>query len=96
MADIFQEVDEEVRRDKAAEFWKKHQNLILGLAVLIVLASAGFRYWQYEKEKAEQAAGDQFQAAIAALQAGKAERSERRPRQARAPRRPAATASSPR
>ncbi len=72
MADIFQEVDEEVRRDKAAEFWKKHQNLILGVAVLIVLASAGFRYWQYEKEKAEQAAGDQFQAAIAALQSGKA------------------------
>jgi hypothetical protein len=73
MADIFQEVDEEVRRDKAAEFWKKHQNLILGVAVLIVLASAGFRYWQYEKEKAGQAAGDQFQAAIAALQSGKAD-----------------------
>ena len=71
MADIFQEVDEEVRRDKAAEFWKKYQNLIIGLAVLIVLASAGFRYWQYEKEKAEQAAGDQFQAAVAAIEGGK-------------------------
>jgi hypothetical protein len=73
MADIFQEVDEEVRRDKAAEFWKKHQNLILGVALVIVLASAGFRYWRYEKEKAEQAAGDQFQAAIAAIQAGKSD-----------------------
>ena len=71
MADIFQEVDEEVRRDKAAEFWKKYQNLILGAALLIVLAAAGFRYWQYEKEKAEQAAGAQFQAAIAAVEAGK-------------------------
>jgi hypothetical protein len=71
MSDIFQEVDEEVRRDKAAEFWKKYQNLILGLAVLIVLAAAGFRYWQYEKEEAEQAAGDRFQAAIAAIEAGK-------------------------
>ena len=71
MTDIFQEVDEEVRRDRAAEFWKKYQNLILAGAVLIVLAAAGFRYWQYEKEKAEQAAGDQFQAAIAALEAGK-------------------------
>ena len=29
MSDIFQEVDEEVRRDKAAEFWKKYQNQIL-------------------------------------------------------------------
>ena len=71
MTDIFQEVDEEVRRDKAAEFWKKYQNLIFGAAVLIVLASAGFRYWQYEKERAEQAAGDQFQAAIASYEAGK-------------------------
>jgi len=71
MADIFQEVDEEVRRDKAAEFWRKHQNLILGAAVLIVLAVAGFRYWQYENERAEQAAGARFQAAIAAVQAGK-------------------------
>jgi hypothetical protein len=71
MTDIFQEVDEEVRRDKAAEFWKKYQNLILAVAVLIVLAAAGFRYWQYEKEKAAEAAGDQFQAAIAAYEAGK-------------------------
>jgi hypothetical protein len=71
MSDIFQEVDEEVRRDKAAEFWKKYQNLILAAAALVVLASAGFRYWQYEREKARQAAGDQFQQALAALEAGK-------------------------
>ena len=71
MSDIFQEVDEEVRRDKVAEFWKKYQNLILAGAALVVLASAGFRYWQYEQEKARQAAGDQFQQALAALEAGK-------------------------
>jgi hypothetical protein len=71
MTDIFQEVDDEVRRDKAAEFWKKYQNVIIAGAILIVLASAGLRYWQYEKQKAAQAAGDQFQAAIAAFDAGK-------------------------
>ena len=71
MSDIFQEVDEEVRRDKAAEFWKKYQNLILAGAALIVLASGGFRYWQYERERAQQAAGDQFQQALAALEGGK-------------------------
>ena len=71
MSDIFHEVDEEVRRDKAAEFWKKYQNLILAGAALIVLASAGFRYWQYERERAQQAAGDQFQQALAALEGGK-------------------------
>jgi len=71
MSDIFQEVDEEVRRDKAAEFWKKYQNLILAGAAVIVLASGGFRYWQYEREKAAQSAGDQFQAALTALEGGK-------------------------
>jgi hypothetical protein len=71
MSDIFQEVDEEVRRDKAAEFWKKYQNLILAGAAVIVLAAAGFRYWQYEREKAAQAAGDQFEQALAAIEAGK-------------------------
>jgi hypothetical protein len=71
MSDIFQEVDEEVRRDKAAEFWKKYQNLILVAAAVIVLASAGFRYWQYESQRAQQAAGDQFQQALAALEGGK-------------------------
>jgi hypothetical protein len=71
MSDIFHEVDEEVRRDRAAEFWKKYQNQILAGAVLIVLVSAGFRYWQYERERSAQAAGDQFQQALAALEAGK-------------------------
>ena len=71
MSDIFQEVDEEVRRDKAAEFWKKYQNWILAGAALIVLASGAFRYWQYERERAEQAAGAQFQQALSALEGGK-------------------------
>ena len=71
MSDIFQEVDEDVRRDKAAEFWKKYQNQILAAAALIVLASAGFRYWQYERQRATEAAGDQFQQALTALEGGK-------------------------
>ena len=96
MTDIFQEVDEEVRRDKAAEFWKKHQNLIIAAAILIVLAAAGFRYWQYEKERAEQAAGDQFQAAIAAFEAGKVDEANGGARQTRRRIRRAATGSSPR
>ncbi len=42
MSDIFQEVDEDVRRDKAAEFWKKYQNVILAAAALVVLAAGWF------------------------------------------------------
>ncbi len=64
MSDIFEEVDEEVRRDKAVEFWNKHQNLIFGVALAIVLATAGFRYWQYRQNQAAEAAGAAFHAAL--------------------------------
>ena len=71
MSDIFQEVDEEVRRDKALEFWKKHQNLIIAAVALIVLATAGFRFYENRKIAAEQAAGAAFQQALSLDREGK-------------------------
>jgi hypothetical protein len=71
MSDIFQEVDEEVRRDRAAEFWKKYQNLIIGAAALIVLATAGYRFYDNRRVAAEQAAGAAFQHALALDRDGK-------------------------
>ncbi len=76
MSDIFQEVDEEVRRDKAAEFWKKYQNLIIGAAVLIVLATAGYRFYETRRLAAEQAAGAAFQQALALDRDGKGAEAE--------------------
>jgi hypothetical protein len=64
MSDIFQEVDEEVRRDKALEFWTKYQNVILAAAILVVLATGGYRFWQYRQAEAAQAAGAAFQEAL--------------------------------
>ena len=64
MSDIFREVDEDVRRDKAAEFWKKYQNLVIGAAVLLVIATAGWRFYQNHQIAAEQAAGADFQQAL--------------------------------
>jgi hypothetical protein len=72
MSDIFREVDEEVRRDKAEEFWKKHQNHIIAVALLIVLATAGYRFWDYERLKAAQEAGAQFEQALQQDHDGKA------------------------
>jgi hypothetical protein len=64
MSDIFQEVDEEVRRDKAVEFWTKHQNSLLAVALVIVLATGGYRFWQYRQAQVAQAAGAAFQNAL--------------------------------
>ena len=71
MSDIFQEVDEEFRRDKAVEFWTRHQNSILAVAIVVVLATGGYRYWQYHQAQRAQAAGAAFQNALKLDAAGK-------------------------
>lgn len=71
MADIFREVDEEVRQDRALALWNKYQNLILALAAIIVIAAGGWKYWQTEKQKAAEAADEKFQAAVTLSRDGK-------------------------
>jgi hypothetical protein len=66
MSDIFREVDEEIRRDKAAEFWGRYGNVIIGLAVLLVLAVAGWRYYSWQEQKKAEAIGAQFESALKA------------------------------
>jgi len=38
VSDIFNEVDEEVRREQLKKLWERHSNLIIGLAILVVAA----------------------------------------------------------
>lgn len=52
MADIFQEVDEEVRRDRFAELWKRYGVHFLIACVAVVAATAGwvgYREWRESK-----------------------------------------------
>lgn len=71
MADIFNEVDEELRRERAMKFWSRYQNWIIGLALLVVIAAGGWRFWQYQQRTAAEAAGAKFQAAIKLAGEGK-------------------------
>jgi hypothetical protein len=73
MSDIFQEVDEEVRRDKAVEFWAKYQNVVFAVAVLVVVATGGWRFYQYKRAQTAEAAGAAFQEALKLDQDGKAD-----------------------
>ena len=66
MADIFQEVDEDLRRDKALAFWKRYQNHIIGFAIIAVVATAGFSAWRYWKQQTIEANGAAY---LQALQA---------------------------
>jgi hypothetical protein len=54
VADVFDEVSEDLRRERALKLWKKFAPLIGGAAVAIVLATVGYVLWQdHSRKRAE-------------------------------------------
>ncbi|MCA3594296.1 MAG: tetratricopeptide repeat protein [Methylobacterium sp.] len=73
MSDIFREIDEEIRRDKANELWKKHGPKFIAAALLFIASVAGWQFWQSQQLKQRNAAGAAFEAAIAEANSDKPE-----------------------
>lgn len=71
MDEFIREVDEEYRRQRIAEIWKRYSALIVGLAVLLVGGVAGWRYWQYRELQRSEAASARYDAAIRLAREGK-------------------------
>ncbi|MCW5674329.1 MAG: tetratricopeptide repeat protein [Xanthobacteraceae bacterium] len=63
MSDIIREVDEELRRERLANIWKKYGGYIALAAFLLVAATAGWRGYEYYSRKQAEAASDRFVAA---------------------------------
>ncbi len=78
--EFIREVDEEYRRDRIAEVWKRYNGVIVAVAVLIVAVVGGWRYWQHREATQAQAAAARYQEAIRLDQDGKSEESVVRPR----------------
>lgn len=64
MADIFREIDEEVRREKAAVFWSRYGKLIMALAAIAVLAVAGWQVWLAQERKKSEVEGAKLESAL--------------------------------
>lgn len=73
MADIFSEVDEDVRKDKSLALWKKYGNYVIGAAVLIVVGTASYVGWQNYTLSQSESQGAAFQAAAALVAENKLE-----------------------
>ena len=73
MADIFNEIDEEVRRERFAELWRRYGALIVGLAILVVAALAGWRAYDWWQGRQAATAGAAFEAALELEQQNKNE-----------------------
>jgi hypothetical protein len=77
VSELFDEVDEEVRRDQLKKLWDKYSIFIVALAVLVVAAVGGWRGYQYvEAEKAAKAS-EAFNHAVDLSEQGKHEEAEK-------------------
>lgn len=76
MSDIFQEVEEDVRRERYEELWKKYGNYVIALASLIVLGVAVWQFWQRYELTQRQTASDSYEDAIAVGRTGDAAKAE--------------------
>jgi hypothetical protein len=65
VADIFHEVDEEVRREQLKKLWDRYNAYIIAFAILIVAGIAAWRGYEYWVAKRAAAAGAAFEAAAA-------------------------------
>ncbi len=70
VVDIFDEVDEDVRRERMQAAAKRYGPFVGGAVVLIVGAVAAYTFWQQQQQNAAGEAGAAFLAAARAQQAG--------------------------
>jgi hypothetical protein len=71
LADIFHEVDEEVRREQLKKLWERYGIYLIALAVLVVAGIAAWRGYEYWVAQRAAAAGAAFEAAMTLSEQGK-------------------------
>jgi hypothetical protein len=76
VADIFQEVDEEVRREQLKKLWQRYGNYMVAACIVVVLAVGGWRGYEWWQGKNAAAAGAAFERAVALAASGKHEEAE--------------------
>jgi hypothetical protein len=76
VTDIFQEVDEEVRREQLKKLWQRYGNYFIALCVLIVVGVGAWRGYQWWEAKQAAQSGAAFEQAITLAEAGKHQEAE--------------------
>ena len=64
MSELFDEVDEEVRRDQLKRLWDQYSIYIIAGALLIIAGVGGWRGYQYLEAQKAAAAGAAFDQAV--------------------------------
>jgi hypothetical protein len=71
LSDIFNEVDEEVRREQLAKLWKRYGNYVIAAVFLVVAGVAAWRGYDYWQNRLAGQNGAAYDAAAKLAEAGK-------------------------
>lgn len=66
LVDIFDEVDEELRAEKAEQLFKRYSGVFVAAALVVVLAAAGWQGWQWWQGRQDAAAASAYVTAASA------------------------------
>ncbi len=64
MVDIFDEVEEELRAERAQQLLKRYSGLIIAAALVIIGAAAGWQGWRWYQARQDAAAASEFLTAM--------------------------------
>jgi hypothetical protein len=65
VSDIFQEVEEDIRRERYEKLWKKYGPYVIGGVVALLLGMVGWQQWKaYQEREREKHAAAYFEAAL--------------------------------
>jgi hypothetical protein len=71
VADIFQEVDEEVRREQLNKLWQRYGHLLIAGCILVVAAVGAWRGYEWWQNRKAGESGAAFENAVVLAEAGK-------------------------
>lgn len=70
---FIREVEEELRNERLQNIWQRYGKLIIAAAVAVVVAVAGYRYYEYSNAREAATNGDAFMEAVRLAEENKAE-----------------------
>jgi len=76
VADIFQEVDEEVRREQLKRLWQRYGNYIIAACILLIVGVGAWRGYEWWQTRRASEAGAAFEQAVTLAEAGKHQEAE--------------------
>lgn len=70
MSDVFQEVEEEFRRDQMAKLWQKYRVAVVGGVAALVVGVAGFQGWSYWRARQIESSSKSFEVVAEKISSG--------------------------